>query len=65
MDWGHLLPGLRVGLHFPEGCVGDSEPCEPRSVVIYNVTRAIRRSNDLQEKKNQDFSICSEIYTLC
>lgn len=64
-DTRHLLPGLRVALHFPECCVGNCEPREPCSVVVYNVTRAIRRSNNLQEKKNQDFSIQSEIYTLC
>lgn len=47
----HLLPGLRIGLHFPEGCIGNSEPCQPCSIVIYNVTRAIGRSNNLHWNK--------------
>lgn len=48
-----------IGLHFPEGCIGDGEPGQPGPVIINDVTGAVGRANDLaqKKKKNQDFSI--------
>lgn len=50
MDLCHSLPELGVlgiGLHFPEGCIGDGEPGQPGPVVIDDVTGAVGRANDL------------------
>lgn len=47
MDLCHSLPELGIGLHFPEGCIGDGEPGQPGPIIIDDVTGAIGRANNL------------------
>lgn len=50
MDFCHSLAELGmlgIGLHFPEGCIGDAEAGQPGPVIIDDVTGAVGRADDL------------------
>lgn len=68
MDLCHSLPELGtlgIGLHLPEGCIGDGEPGQPGPVIIDDVTGAVGRANDLQRRKRTKTFQYEVKYILC